>query len=234
MAKNKTETETKKKKKLNKGRLFFTIIIFILVIVLVIYIYNSIFSKINKSVKKVTITDEIKEFGYVLEDNETKLYKDYFKQLAKTLNGKDEDEIDYDKYAELISKMYVADFYNLDNKVTKNDVGGVQFIHEDLQENFVFKAKDTMYKNIESDVYSDRVQELPIVEEIELEDIQKSSFEYKDTEYDSYKITLSWDYENDLGYDDEKIFTVIKVDKKLWLVESNSIDSEDYDDDSDD
>ena len=42
------------------------------------------------------------------------------------------------------------DFYNLENKITKNDVGGLQFIHEDMQENFLLKAKDTMYKNIDN------------------------------------------------------------------------------------
>ena len=40
-------------------------------------------------------------------------------------------------------------------------------------------------------------------------------FKYKDTEYDSYEVTLSWKYKKDLDYDDEKIFTIIKSDKKL-------------------
>lgn len=221
--------EKKKKKKLNKGKLIFAITVLILSIVFVAYIYQSIFSNIGKSVKKVTITDEIKEYGYVLEDNETKLYKDYFKQLAKTLNNKDEEDIDYDKYAELISKMFVADFYNLDNKITKNDVGGVQFIHEDMQENFLLKAKDTMYKNIESDVYDDRDQELPVVQDVKLDDISTTTFDYKDTSYDAYEVTLSWNYKKDLGYDDEKVFTIIKVDKKLWLVESKSMNSNNSD-----
>ncbi len=221
---NKKSDEKKKKKKLNKGKLVFVIIFVLLFIVLGVYIYNTIFKKMNTSVKKVKITDEIKEYGYVLEENETKLYKDYFKQLVKTLDGKDEDEIDYDKYAELIAKLFVADFYNLDNKITKNDIGGLQFIHEDMQENFTLKAKDTMYKNIESNVYDNRKQELPIVEDISLDSIDKSTFKYKDTDYDSYEVTLSWKYKKDLDYDDEKIFTIIKSDKKLWLVESKGVD----------
>ena len=231
MAKEQKREENKKKRKLNKGKVIFVIIVIALLIILGIYLYSSIFGKMNKSVKTVTITDEIKEFGYVLEDNETDLYKDYFKQLAKTLNNKDESDIDYDKYAELISKMFVADFYNLDNKVTKNDVGGVQFIHEDMQDNFLLKAKDTMYKNIESNVYNDRKQDLPIVSNIELVDITTSKFTYNDEDFDSYEVTLSWDYKDDLGYDDEKVFTIIKVDKKLWLVESNPV-GEDNDNDN--
>lgn len=234
MAKEQKRDEKKKVKKLNKGKVVFTLVFIALIVVFGIYIYDSIFSKINKPVKKVTITDEIKEFGYVLEDNETDLYKDYFKQLAKTLNGKDEEDIDYDKYAELISKLFVADFYNLDNKITKNDVGGLQFIHEDMQENFLLKAKDTMYKNIESDVYNDRKQELPVVNEIELDDITTSKFDYKDSSYDSYEVTLSWNYKKDLGYDKEKTFTLIKSDKKLWLVESTGTTNNETNDKTED
>ena len=214
-----------KRKKLNKGRLIFTIIIIVLIIILIMYLYSSIFSKINTQPKTIKVTDEIKEFGYVLEDTETDLYKSYFKELSEELNNKDEDDIDYEKYAELISKLYVSDFYNLDNKITKNDVGGLQFIHEDMQENFLLKAKDTIYKNIESDVYGDRKQSLPVVSEVTTDDVEETTYDYNDIEYDAYNVTLSWEYKDDLGYDDEKIFTAIKDGKKLWLVESKSIDS---------
>ena len=219
--------KTEKRKKLNKGKLAFFLIFVILIIILGVYLYNSIFAKMNVKTQKVKISDEIKEFGYVLEDNETDLYKKYFNQLSKTLNVEKED-IDYDKYAELVSKLFVADFYNLKNKTTKNDVGGLQFIHEDMQDNFSLKAKDTMYKNIKSNVYGDRKQELPEVKDITMDDIESDTFTYNDTEYDSINVTLSWEYKKDLGYDDEKIFTLIKDGDKLWLVESNPIsESED-------
>lgn len=219
--------KTEKRKKLNKGKLAFFLIFVILIIILGVYLYNSIFAKMNVKTQKVKISDEIKEFGYVLEDNETDLYKKYFNQLSKTLNVEKED-IDYDKYAELVSKLFVADFYNLENKTTKNDVGGLQFIHEDMQDNFSLKAKDTMYKNIKSNVYDDRKQELPEVKDITMDDIESDTFTYNDTEYDSINVTLSWEYKKDLGYDDEKIFTLIKDGDKLWLVESNPIsESED-------
>ena len=104
--------KTEKRKKLNKGKLAFFLIFVILIIILGVYLYNSIFAKMNVKTQKVKISDEIKEFGYVLEDNETDLYKKYFNQLSKTLNVEKED-IDYDKYAELVSKLFVADFYNL-------------------------------------------------------------------------------------------------------------------------
>lgn len=219
--------KTEKRKKLNKGKLAFFLIFVILIIILGVYLYNSIFAKMNVKTQKVKISDEIKEFGYVLEDNETDLYKKYFNQLSKTLNVEKED-IDYDKYAELVSKLFVADFYNLENKTTKNDVGGLQFIHEDMQDNFSLKAKDTMYKNIKSNVYGDRKQELPEVKDITMDDIESDTFTYNDTGYDSINVTLSWEYKKDLGYDDEKIFTLIKDGDKLWLVESNPIsESED-------
>jgi len=133
------------------------------------------------------------------------------------------EEIDYEKYAELISKLYIADFYNLENKITKNDVGGLQFIHSLAQENFLLKAKDTLYKNIQSNIYGDRNQELPVVKDISLDSIKEGSFKINDEELDSYIVTLKWTYEKDLDYDNSKEIILVKEDKKLSIVETNSL-----------
>jgi len=137
-----------------------------------------------------------------------------------------EDKIDYEEYAELVSKLYVADFYNLENKITKNDVGGTQFIHSSAVDNFLVKAKDTMYKNIESNVYGDRKQELPVVSEIDVDEVDEIKFKLNNETADAYKVTLSWEYQKDLGYDSEKEIILVKEDKKLSIVETNSNTSE--------
>ena len=172
---------------------------------------------------KVKVIDKIKEFNYELEENETKLYKKYFKELTSVLQ---KEEIDYEEYAELVSKLYVADFYNLENKITKNDVGGIQFIHSSAVDNFLVKAKDTMYKNIESNVYGDRKQELPVVSEIDVDEVDEIKFKLNNETADAYKVTLSWEYQKDLGYDSEKEIILVKEDKKLSIVETNSNTSE--------
>ena len=217
----KKEKEKTKKRKMKKSAKRFLIILLILILLGLVgmYLYKNFTGKkpVNTEVK---VIDEIADYGYKLEENETKLYKDLFKELSEVLS---KDEVDKEKYAELISKLYVADFYNLDNKVTKNDVGGLQFIHKDARDNFELKAKDTMYKNIESNVYGDRNQNLPEVKSIEVKNIEESTFTINKEKVSSYIVTLNWTYISDLGYDDDKKIVIVgEDDKKLGIVETSS------------
>ena len=211
-----------KKRKLKKStkRVMIILLIAIIFALGVYYIINNFTSRTPVNTK-VKVIDQIEDFGYNLEENETKLYKNLFKDLTNELK---KEKIDYENYAELVSKLYVADFYNLENKITKNDVGGTQFIHSSAQENFLVKAKDTMYKNIQSNVYGDRKQELPVVKKISLESIKESTFEINGEEVDSYVVTLKWTYEKDLGYDSLKEIVLVREDKKLSIVQTNSVE----------
>lgn len=210
-----------KKRKLKKSTKKAMIIILIAIIfVLGVYYVIDNFTGRTPVNTKVKVIGKIEDFGYNLEENETKLYKDLFKDLTNELK---KEEIDYENYAELVSKLYIADFYNLENKITKNDVGGTQFIHTSAQENFLVKAKDTMYKNIKSNVYGDRRQELPVVSKISLEDVKEGTFKINEKEVDSYIVTLKWTYEKDLGYDKEKEIVLVREDKKLSIVQTNSV-----------
>lgn len=212
----------KKKKKMKKWVkwLIFILIALIFLALCTWYLINNFTDK-GKGRNTIKVIDEIKDYGYTLDENETKLYKDLFRQLAKTL---DTDNVDEKEYAELITKLFVADFYNLDNKITKNDIGGTQFIHSGAVDNFVLKAKDTFYKGIKSDIYGDRKQDLPVVEEINLDEVNDTTFTLNDEEVDAYSVTLNWKYEDDLGYEDEKEFILVHEDKKLSIVQMNDID----------
>lgn len=214
----------KEKRKMKKSakRVLIVLMIVILFALCIYYLFKN-FTGREPVNNKVKVIDEIKDYGYKLEENETKLYKDLFKQLGELLS---KDDVDKEKYAELISKLYVADFYNLDNKVTKNDVGGTQFVHKNAADNFVLKAKDTMYKNIQSNVYGDRKQELPIIKSIELVNIKEDKIKIGNEEKDSYVVTLNWKYEKDLGYDDKKEIIIVNEDeKKLAIVQTSSVDN---------
>ena len=110
--------------KVKKGakRLFRIVFIVAVVIILVgvgILGYKRFFDK-GKEVVKPEIVDKLDDYGYSLEKDATKLDKEMFAELKKTLNA---EEVDEEKYASLVAKMLVADFYNLDNKVSKNDIG---------------------------------------------------------------------------------------------------------------
>lgn len=209
-----------KKKKLKKGMKKLIIILVVLIALAGIGFYLINNFKAKGKATKVKIIDEIKEYGYTLDDNESQLYKDLFKQLSRTLS---KNSVDDKEYAELVSKLFVADFYNLDNKITKNDVGGTQFIYSKALDNFVLKAKDTFYKGLESNVYGDRRQKLPVVDEINLDEVESTEFKLNDSNVDAYSVTLKWKYRKDLGYETKKEFVLVHEDKKLSIVQMNDI-----------
>ena len=47
---------------------------------------------------------------------------------------------------------------------------------------------------------------------------ENGEFTYNDNKYESYEITLSWDYKKDLGYDKKGKVTIIKIEDKLYVV----------------
>lgn len=205
----------KKRRKLKKKVV--VLIVFIIIALFSItglILYNTFFSKSDNSVK---VVDEIPGYGYTLQDDQPKIYKELFKELAEVLS---KDSVDEDEYAKLISQMAVIDFYNLDNKVSKNDVGGVQFIRAKNIDNFVLEASETVYKYIEHDIYGNRNQTLPEVTSSSVKDIKQEAYSYKDIKDDkAYTVTVNIEYKKDLDYPTEVIVKLLHNDKKLEIYE---------------
>ena len=205
----------KKRRKLKKK-----VVVLIVLIIIALFsitgliLYNTFFSKSDNSVK---VVDEIPGYGYTLQDDQPKIYKELFKELAEVLS---KDSVDEEKYAKLISQMAVIDFYNLDNKVSKNDVGGVQFIRAKNIDNFVLEASETVYKYIEHDIYGNRNQTLPEVTSSSVKDIKQEAYSYKDIKDDkAYTVTVNIEYKKDLDYPTEVIVKLLHTDKKLEIYE---------------
>ena len=171
--------------------------------------------KDDKNVVTKKELDSLELYGYTLDDYDSDLYKEYFNDLKNTLNNK---EVNYEDYAKEIVKLFVSDFYTLDNKLTSSDIGGVEFIPSDMVENFKMHAGDTMYNHVKTNIYGDRVQELPIVKSVEVTNIENITYTYKDKEYSAYKVSARWEYQEDLGYKNNEIFTLIKDNNKLYIV----------------
>jgi hypothetical protein len=196
---------------MRKKTIIILAIVLIACIVLVTVVLK-VMSTLNKE-EPVKIINKIDEYGYVLEDDETGIHKKYFDDLKTVLQS---DNIDEEEYAKVVVKLFISDFYNLDNKITKNDIGGLQYILTSAKDNMVLKAKDTMYKYIESNIDGKRNQVLPIVAKVEIISVVKTEFKYNDaTDKDAYKVTVKWTYKSDLGYQDEAIITLVYEGKKL-------------------
>ena len=174
-------------------------------------VYNDFFQ--DKSVDKKLISLDL--YGYTLSKNDSDVYKDNFKALEKVLNEK---PIDYSEYAKLISKLFVIDVYTLNNKLSSTDIGGLEFIHKDLRENFKENLGNTLYKNVETNLDGKRTQKLPEVSSIEVTDIQETKYTHNKVEYEGYIVTVEWHYKEDMGYQSKLRITLVKDNDKLYIV----------------
>ena len=214
--KEKKEKKVKKKKRRISKKVKFFLCILIVIIILVLY-FTKENNKTETTIKEVKVVDKIDNFEYSLNDKDTKLFKDTFKLLKEELS---KDEIDNQKYAELVAQLFTIDFFTLDNKYTKNDIGGVQFVYSNYRSSFIDKSRDEFYKYIKNNLNKDRNQELPIVESVTVENSEKINVsdeikldELKDAE--GYKIKLSINYKKDLGYQKTATLIVVKDDNKF-------------------
>lgn len=194
-------------------KIIISLIVIILIAIIGLIVYKTVF---NDSQKEVKIIKRIKDYDYNLKENETELYKTEFNELDRILSKKN---VDYEEYAKSIAKLFIIDFYTLNNKLSKNDIGGTEFIKEDMRDNFIEEARSTFYKYVE--VIDGRTQELPEVSNITDVSVEKAEFKYSDKTIDenAYKVSISWDYVEDLGYEKEASMIIVKQDKKLYIVE---------------
>ena len=194
-----------------------TLILLIIIAVSGILVYKTVFNK--QEVQEAKVVNQIKKYGYTLKDNKSKKYKELFEELKKIL---DKDDVDQEEYIKKISEMFIYDFYSLSDKTAKTDVGGVDFIHPDIIENFLQNAENTFYKNVESNIYNNRKQKLPTVEKVSIESVEKTDYNYNDKDADeAYEVKLNWTY-TDSDYDDyqkEATLIFVKEDIKELLVE---------------
>lgn len=209
-----------KLKKSVKKKINISLIIFVVLIISLVgfFAYKRFFTG-NTVSTKPKVVDTIKDYGYELEDDAPDGYKTLFDQLRNLLSNEEYDE---KEYASLVARLLVFDFYNLDNKISKNDIGGVQFIREDQQKNFILEASETVYKYIEHNVYGNRTQQLPIVVEVTEKEIKETTYKYKDvSDSKSYKVIVNVSYEKDLDYPEEVTVVLVHSEenqKKLEVI----------------
>ena len=175
----------KKKVKVILVILFITVLVF-----LGYYIYKNYYHE--EKVEEIKVVGEIRDYGYSLKDNKTDRYKKYFDELKKILSEK---EVNEEEYVKKITEMFIYDFFSLKDKNSRTDVGGVDFVHKDILENFVLNAENTYYKYVESNIYHTRSQSLPVVDKITISEVTKEEYKYNETEdKEAYKVKVSWDY----------------------------------------
>lgn len=186
------------KKRMILPVLMIGMILFCGVVVLLIFHHKE---ESNDNKKEIIST--IEKYHYVLEENQSSLYKKYFYALANTT---EENEV-----ISLIAKLFVTDFYTLQGKKNKNDIGGIQFLYPSIQSNFILKAQNTVYKYI-----STTEDELPEVREVKINTLENYSLKPFE---EAYRLVLEILYEKNLGYPSSASIIVVKENDQFYIVE---------------
>ena len=182
------------------------IIMLVVIALIAIYaIFVAIPSKKNKDEGIENINNK-----YILYKRDSSLYKENFEKLRTILETS---PVDNKEYAETIVKLFVIDFYTLDNKNDNTDIGGLQYVHSNLKDNLVLNASSTMYKYIKT------TKELPRVKSITSVDTKETTYKINDKDYSAYAITINWEYDKDLGYEKQGTFIVVNDNGNLSIVE---------------
>ncbi len=190
------------------------IVIFSIYILFILLIIIGIVKILTKDKpKNVQVVDSIDNYGYTLNDNATSYYKQTFNELSDLLSN---ESIDEKSYAQLVSKLFISDLYTLDNKLNKNDIGGMQFVYKDFVDDFSSYSKSTIYKYVENNMYNDRTQDLPVVTNVIINSVNNDDFKYNDKVFEnSYYIDLTLEYETDLGYPTNINLVLVKNNNKI-------------------
>lgn len=201
----------KKKRKIKLKKIIIILIIILILVSVGIFVIKN--KTKSKPTKEIEVIDSIDNFGYELNDNETKYYNELFNKLKEILK---EENYEEQEYASIIAKLFLADFYDLDSKVMKSDIGGTQFIYENYRDDFEKGAKSGPYKYVESNVYGDRKQSLPTVKEVTQENIENKIFKYDNTsDANAYYLTMNINYTKDLGYPTKVELVLIHNNNRL-------------------
>ena len=210
----------KKKKRRIKVNFILSLVVIVLVFIMGYCIFDIVSSMMNKTPTTIEVLEVIEGYDYELNENDSPYFEELFSELKDVLES---EELDEEMYATIIGQMFITDFYSLDYAVNKNDVGGTQFVYNGYQNDFISKAKATVYNYVENNIYGDREQVLPKVKNVTLDTIVETEYEFGEIANDdsAYLATYTIEYEEDLDYPTEVTLVLIHNDNKLEVAKMN-------------
>lgn len=204
------------------------------------YIYKTIVE--SREVGKTTFKEDD---YYSIRNNATQLQKSLYKDLIKSV---EEDPRNEKEMYELLAKNYIADFYTWTNKFRRNDVGGVQFVLEDIRANVFHQAQQKTYNDLYYYLENDGLEDTLEVSDIKTKSSKAIEFfihnkdgedelidEVEDTvikgDYvKAYEVKLTWDYKESSfrtsDYDQEATIIMMLNEDNIPMIIEVSHDEE--------
>ena len=204
--------------KLNIKTILISILLAIVIVTSVLLAFNLLNKEEKEPVKEKEVAESLDEYGYTLDRYASSNYKELYKSLKELLNTKEYDEREY---AKLVAQLFTSDLFTISNKISSSDIGGLQFVYSDFKNDFIKIAQNSLYNNVESDLYDNRTQELPTVIMVNVKEVTNDTFKYKETIFENaYYISLNITYEKDLGYASDFNVVLVKNNNKLEVVKA--------------
>ena len=207
---------------MGKGyRTGFVVILILIISIIGVYVCSQFINRSKNKSGFSVVVDKISSYDYTLDERDSDLMRSKFKELKKVLKNKG--QVDFEKYATLLAQMYIIDLYDVDKKVNKYDVPCLEYIYPSEKDKFKKMIKEEFYSQIVDNSDGDRKQELPSIKSIDVESTTPSKIKINGKEYESYDVTLSWEYDKDLGYDKKSTVTVVIDKEKAYVVKHSPI-----------
>lgn len=191
--------------------LFLMILLFVYSLGGIIYLKYIYVSPNEPVIKNL---DSILGYDYVLRSNASSLYKTEFNILKENLEG----DINEEEYLKSVCKLYIIDLYSMRDKLNKYDIN-TDFIYEQNILNYKLNLQDTLYKYLEDNSDGKRGQELPSVSSVNVVDIKDTTFKIGDENVHAKEVSLKWEYDKDLGYDNKGTLVLVKENNLYYIVE---------------
>ncbi len=154
---------------------------------------------------------------YALRGNAT----EYQVELNDALNDAIEKK-DTQRTAQLVGESFIADFFTWTNKIRLNDVGGLQFVRQDIRSNFSHAAQDGIYNDMYTYLSEGKIKDT--LEVIDTQSTVKSSrFTIDEEIYDAYQVSVQWTYQesdvmNTAVYQSRAILSLVADEDGLYSI----------------
>lgn len=185
------------------------IIILSLLIVIVIGAIATVYI-LNQNKKDQTVeVDKGVKTPYKLPVNATEYQKQLFKQLQKNYEAGENEQV-----AVIVGQLALSDFFTLSNKNTRNDIGAVEFMLNDMafRKEFVNQALSNYYGFFEELKLKYGAEQLPTVTNVAWQSTSDAEFAYNDMVFDKViKMNYILEYDTTKSYDISTLHTQYSV-----------------------
>ncbi len=148
---------------------------------------------------------------YSLRTNATDYQKTVYAQLSESLKA---NPVNDSAVAGLVAQNFIADFYTWSNKLTSNDVGGLQYLDSSIKTWVYAQATNTIYNNLSTYLANNTVKDtLTVSASTAL--ITAIDYEFNGVLVSAYSVEVNWQYlpstvVNVSNYEKSSTVTVIR------------------------